>query len=150
MRLDTIYNFLSFTQVFQNSLSTFALKQLIMLQEYESEYVLVEDVAHAQSVGHEELHGQHSSENSSNPAAKSIHKLSDNQKDAVQELCSLLRLLKQQESPDVPSCVTYWKLGAGKLHECKTRDLALPVDTAVHHNLFSKVYIQGLILVGII
>ncbi len=133
-----------FMQLFQNSLSTFAMNQLIMLQEYENEYVLVEDVAHTQSVGHEELHGQHSSENSSNPTAKSGHKSSDNQvqelKDAIQELRSLLRLLKQQESPGVPLYVTYWKLGAGKLQECKTRDLAFPADTAIRYkDLFSKV-----------
>lgn len=137
-----------FTQLFQNGLSTFIMKRLILLQEYENEYVLVEDVPHTQSVGHEEVYGQEFSENSSNPAAtESRPLLSDDHtvqlKDAVKELRSLLQLLKLQKSPDVPPYVTYRKLGSGKLHECNIRDLALPADTAIRHkDLFSKVRIE--------
>ena len=116
------------------------MKRLILLQEYESEYVLVEDVAHTQ-----EVYGQDSSENSSTTESRPT--LSDDckvqLKDATQELRSLLRLLKQQKSPDVPPYITYRKLESGKLRECRTRDLALPADTAIHHkNLFSKVHIE--------
>jgi hypothetical protein len=95
------------------------MEKLIILQEYESGYVIVEN-------DHE------------------VHVQSDDQKqlkDAIRELCSLLRLLKQQESPGVPPYVTYRRFESGKLnHECKIHDLALPADTAIQNDLFSKVY----------
>ena len=118
------------------------MKQLITLQEYETEYVYVQEVAQVLSVSHEELHGHHSSQNSSKPTAKRRNSLSDDQKilmDAVQELRSLLRLLKQPGSPAVLPYVTYRKVGSGKLRECKVNDLALPADTTIRKDLFSKV-----------
>jgi hypothetical protein len=95
------------------------MEQLMMLQEYESSYVMAENdhEAHASSDDQKKL------------------------KDAIHELRSLLRLLKQQESPGLPPYVTYRRFGSGKLcHECKIHDLALPADTAIHKDLFSKVY----------
>ena len=91
------------------------MERLIMLQECVSGYVKI-SVAHAQYDVNEDQ--------------KSL-------KDAIHELRSLLRLLKQQESPGIPPYVTYWRFG---LHECKIGDLSLPADTAITKDLFSKVY----------
>ena len=86
-----------------------------MLQEYEYVMVPMEYEAHAPSDDQKKL------------------------KDAIHKLCSLLRQLKQQELPDLPPYVTYRRFGSGKLRECKSHDLALPADTEIHKDLFSKV-----------
>ncbi len=125
------------------------MRQLIVLQEY------MEEHADTPNVVGDDFHPRHNEKSRIHHASETVvkhlptkirsrrHKLSDEEKnliDAIQDLSTLLRLLKHQKSSILPSTyVTYVKLGNGEFRACKAGDLEFPGVGDIHEDLFKQV-----------
>ena len=113
---------MSYLQIFQNSLSTVVMRQLIALQE-RNICQMANNSHHASKEVVQPPTGRRRTPNHS----------------SVVDLRTLLRPLKRHRSHVPPSYITYKKLGNGELIECKACDLEFPVDADIHEELFTKV-----------
>lgn len=108
-------------QIFQNSLSTVLIRQLIPLQERTACQGAKDDLGVSRVV----IQQGKPRKRTSNQASTT-------------ELRALLRPLKQNSSRTV-SFITYKKLRNGEFIECKASDLEFPTDTDIQEELFTKV-----------
>ena len=72
------------------------------------------------------------------------HRSSDGPRDsldALQDLRAMLRPLKRQRLNVIPTYMTYVKVTARGLEECKNIDFEFPTDEEILENMFCKVFI---------
>ena len=124
------------------------IKQLKTLQENIEKHSNMQRVVHhierkiCQKID-EKLDGHSAGEKVFQHLTRRKHRSSDGPRDSLdaqQDLRAMLRPLKRQRLNVIPPYMTYVKVTARGLEECKNSDFDLPTDEEIQEDMFCKVF----------
>ena len=137
-------------QNFQNELSASIIEQLEVLQERNEEYVhtsMQRVVHHLERRLYQtidaKLGGHPTSEKMFQQLTKRRHRNSDGPKsalDALQDLRGVLQHVKRHRSNVIPAHITFHKVNALGLVECKNSEFEFPTNEDIKEDMFRKVF----------